>query len=195
MDIEMAKHIVDIFPADLRLHSYNVCCLSARLAEHIGYNRKKIQILAIGALLHDIGKTRIEKELLNKPCRLTEEEFSIVKKHTVIGSELVKSIKGHQNILPIILYHHERWDGNGYERLKGNEIPEAAQIVTLADAFDAMTTSRPYQKVKTLIESLHDLNKNKGLQFSPELVEKFETCIIEHTKKVSGNLQYISPFT
>ncbi|GBF32613.1 HD-GYP domain [Desulfocucumis palustris] len=195
MDIEMAKYIVDIFPSDLRLHSYNVCYLSARLAEYMGYSRKSIQELAIGALLHDIGKTRIEKELLNKPGRLTEEEFSIIKKHTVIGSELIKSIKGYQNILPIILYHHERWDGNGYERLKGNEIPETAQIVTIADAFDAMTTKRPYQKVKTLIETLHDLNRNKGSQFSPEIVEKFQACILEHSKKATGYLQYISPFT
>jgi uncharacterized domain HDIG len=183
MDIEIAKYIVDIFPADLRLHSYNVCYLSARLAEYMGYDRKDIQILAMGALLHDIGKTRIEKKLLDKPGRLTEEEFTIVKKHTVIGSELIKSIKGHQSILPIILYHHERWDGNGYERLKGNEIPEAAQIVTIADAFDAMTTKRPYQKVKTLVETLHDFNRNKGLQFSPALVDKFEEYIIEQTKK------------
>lgn len=195
LDSELAKNIVDIFPGELRAHSYNVSYLSVRLAEYIGYNNERIQALAIGALLHDIGKTKIQEKLLNKSGRLTEEEFAIVKKHTVLGSELIKSFNSYQSILPIILYHHERWDGAGYERLNGNEIPEPAQIVTIADAFDAMTTSRPYQKTKTLFETLHELNKNKGLQFSPELVEQFETCIIKLIKRTSSNFHPITPFT
>jgi putative nucleotidyltransferase with HDIG domain len=187
IDIVLAKNIVDIFPDDLRAHSYNVCFLSVSLAEYLGYRDKGLQNLAIGALLHDIGKTEIGQEVLNKPGRLTEEEFAIVREHTIIGSNLIKCYKDHQSILPMILYHHERWDGKGYQRLKGNEIPEAAQIVTIADAFDAMTTDRPYQKIKTLAETMQELSKNKGLQFSPGLVEKFETCIIENSKKISSH--------
>ncbi|MCL4439997.1 MAG: HD-GYP domain-containing protein [Firmicutes bacterium] len=187
LNLELAKNIVDIFPGDLRDHSYNVYFLSVRLAEYVGYKSESLQNLAIGALLHDIGKTEIDQKIINKPGKLTEEEFAIVKKHTVIGSDLVKSFKGNQNVLPVVLYHHERWDGTGYERLKENEIPESAQIVTIADAFDAMTTNRPYQKIKTLAETLQELSKNKGLQFSPTLVEKFEELIIEHTKKASSH--------
>jgi len=187
IDIELAKSIVDIFPGDLRDHSYNVCFLSIRLAEYIGYKNERLQNLAIGALLHDIGKTEIDQRILNKPDRLTKEEFAIVKKHTVIGSDLIKSFKGNQSILPVVRYHHERWDGTGYEHLKENEIPEPAQIVTIADAFDAMTTNRPYQKIKTLAETLQELSKNKGQQFSPTLVEKFERLIIERAKKASSH--------
>ena len=184
INFEVAKSIVDIFPSDLLEHSYNVCYLSTRLAAHLGYKNEKLQNLAIGALLHDIGKTRIGQEVLNKPGRLTDEAFAFVKKHTVIGSDLIRCFRNHQSILPVVLYHHERWDGNGYDRLKENEIPEPAQIVTIADAFDAMTTNRPYQKTKSLVETLHELNKNKGLQFSPTLVERFESCIIENTKGI-----------
>jgi putative nucleotidyltransferase with HDIG domain len=193
IDIELAKNIVDIFPTNLREHSFNVSYLSARLAEHMGYNYKKIQTLTIGGLLHDIGKTKIQEDLLNKPGRLTNEEFAIIKKHTVIGTELIKNFDGYQGIMPIILYHHERWDGTGYQCLHGNEIPELAQIVTIADAFDAMTTSRPYQKTKTLFEALNELNKNKGLQFSPDIIEKFEMCIINLTKRSPSYYYPIAP--
>lgn len=188
LNIELAQNIVDSFPADLRSHSYNVCFLSAALAEHLGFMGKKLHDLAVGALLHDIGKTRIGQDVLNKPGRLTDEEFALVKTHTVVGIDLIKCFKDYQSIQPLIQFHHERWDGMGYERLKGNEIPEAARIVTIADAFDAMTTERPYQKIKTLAETLHELNRNKGMQFSPGLVERFETCILENTKKISNYL-------
>ncbi|MHB8156809.1 MAG: HD-GYP domain-containing protein [Desulfocucumaceae bacterium] len=191
---EIAKSIVDIFPVELRDHSYNVCSLSVRLAEYLGYKNYKLKNLAIGSLLHDIGKTGISEKILNKPGKLTEEEYAIVKNHTVIGSKLLKSYKGVESILPAILYHHERWDGAGYEQLKESEIPEAAQIVTIADAFDAMTTNRPYQKTKTLIETLHELNKNKASQFSPALVESFEKCIIDDSKRTTGKLRPDSVF-
>lgn len=191
VNFELARNIVDIFPGDLRAHSYNVCYLSVRLAEYIGLKNEKMRCLAIGALLHDIGKTQIDEEILNKPGKLTDKEFAIVKKHTVIGSDLIKSLNGDHDILPIIRYHHERWDGAGYERLKENEIPELAQIVTIADAFDAMTTNRPYQEIKTLYQTLNELNKNKGRQFSPNLVEKFEACIIELTKRTSSDFYHI----
>ncbi|MFZ5643615.1 MAG: HD-GYP domain-containing protein [Bacillota bacterium] len=192
---KLVKNIVDIFPVELRDHSYNVCSLSLKLAEYLGYKKERLHNLAIGSILHDIGKTRINEKILNKPGSLTEEEFAIVKNHTVIGAELLKSFKDFEGILPAILYHHERWDGAGYEGLKENDIPEIAQIVTIADAFDAMTTNRPYQKTKTLIETLHELNNNKALQFSPVLVERFERCIIDDSKKASSRLHPNSPFS
>lgn len=175
---EPVNTILRGFPEALRNHSYNVCYFSLMTAWHAGYSLEKIKTLAIGALLHDIGKTCINNSILDKPEKLTEKELLIVKRHTVFGAEKIKQLENSDDYLPIILYHHERWDGNGYEGLAGNEIPELASIVTIADAFDAMTSTRPYQKPKTITNALKELNINKGTQFSPDLVETFESCIL-----------------
>lgn len=182
-DLNFVKTIIAGFPHDLRRHSCNVCYLAVRLAEYTGCTYEQLKTLTVGALLHDIGKSCIDENILNKPGKLSDYEFSIVKQHTVWGAKMLDQFKESQEILPIILYHHERWDGKGYEGLCGQEIPELASIVTIADAFDAMTSSRPYQKPKTLTDALKELNNNKGTQFSPELVEKFELCILELAKR------------
>lgn len=180
--IEPLNCILQGFPDSLRSHSYNVCYFSLMTATHAGYSPEKIKTLAIGAMLHDIGKTCISNSILDKPEKLTEMEFLIVRKHTVFGAEKIKQIENSNDYLPIILYHHERWDGNGYEGLSADEIPELASIVTIADAFDAMTNTRPYQKPKSITGALKELNDHKGTQFSPDLVEVFEACILRLIK-------------
>ncbi len=174
--------ILNSFNNDLRQHSYNVCYLSVLIAEHVGYSQNQIATLAIGALLHDIGKSCIDEALLNKPGSLTKKEFAIIKSHTVLGAKMIENFEESKVYLPIILYHHERWDGGGYEGLAQHKIPELARIVTIADAFDAMTSYRPYQQPKTLMQALKELNKNKGTQFAPYLVEAFESCILKSIK-------------
>lgn len=183
LNIDLIKTILAGFPYDLRKHSLNVCYLSQKLANYIGCTDKQKRTLIIGALLHDMGKICIDESILNKPGKLTFNEFLIVKQHTILGVKMLEYFTESHEILPIILYHHERWDGKGYEGLAGRNIPKLARIVTLADAFDAMTCSRPYQKPKTLTDALKELNIKKGIQFESRLVELFEACILDSIKK------------
>lgn len=181
-NLELINIILDGFPGYLRNHSYNVCYFSVKTAQQAGYDTEDIKTLAIGALLHDIGKSCIDDNILNKPGRLTANEFSIVKQHTVLGTKMIDQYNESSLYLPIILYHHERWDGKGYEGLSGDEIPDLASIVTISDAFDAMTSPRSYQKPKTLTDALKEINENKGTQFAPHIVEAFELCTLNILK-------------
>ncbi len=174
--------ILSGFSDDLYTHSCNVCSISIKIAQHAGLSQQKLKTLGYGALLHDIGKSCINKRTLNKPDRLTDSEFRLIKTHTILGKKMLEHIEGVGEYLPLILYHHERWDGTGYEGLSGDGIPELASIITIADSFDAMTAPRPYQKRKTMFEALTELNLNKGTQFAPQFVEAFEDYIIKHLK-------------
>ncbi len=181
-DLQLAKIILNSLSEDLKRHSLNVCYFSLKTAQYAGYDLNRIKVLAVGALIHDIGKSCIDEKILNKPGKLTENEFEIVKQHTVMGAKMIEQIDNSNIYLPIILYHHERWDGNGYEGLSGKEIPDLASIVSITDAFDAMTSPRPYQSPKTLTAALKELKMNKGIQFNPDLVDAFESCMLELIK-------------
>lgn len=183
LDMRIVKNILDNYPKNLREHSYNVCNLSVGLYKYMGFKHEEIKILAIGALLHDIGKNYIDQDILNKSGKLTNKEFAAIKMHTVIGAEIISAYKDSHKYLPIILYHHERWDGKGYEGLYQNEIPELARIVTLTDAFDAITSYRPYQQPRSITAALNELSNNKGKQFSPELIVAFERYVLNSIKK------------
>ncbi|AGL02598.1 HD-GYP domain-containing protein [Desulfoscipio gibsoniae] len=182
LDIETVNNILSGFPHDLKMHSLNVCYLAKKTAEYAGYTYQEIKEITLGALLHDIGKSCIDEKILYKPTKLSDKEFSIIKQHTVLGTDMISNFEECNNLLPIILYHHEHWDGNGYEGLCGRDIPKLARIVAIADAFDAMTSPRPYQKPRTLNDALLELNRNKGLQFAPDLVQIFELCILKLIK-------------
>ena len=112
------------------------------------------------ALLHDVGKIGVDDAILRKPGRLTDKEFSDIKNHTVIGSQILSRISSMPELQYGALYHHERWDGKGYPRgLKGEEIPEAARIIAVADAYDAMTSNRSYRKALTQEMCIRDRGK------------------------------------
>ena len=134
------------------------------------------------ALLHDIGKIGIPDSILNKPSRLTDEEYFVMKTHVTKGAEILRHFTLLENVAEGALYHHERYDGKGYAHgLKGEEIPLNARIIALADAFDAMTANRVYRKQLDLDFVLEEIKKCSGSQFDPNLVEIFLKLIDNKT--------------
>jgi HD-GYP domain-containing protein (c-di-GMP phosphodiesterase class II) len=159
-------------------HSVNVCVLSLITGISMKYDEEKLRELGIGAMLHDVGKTRIPPEILNKPESLTEEEFNIVKKHTSYGYEMLKRSKVLSTYASYIaLTHHERYDGEGYPLgLRGEEIHEFARIVSVADVYDAITSDRIYKKRININEAIEYLIGMGDHQFDYGIVRNF----IEH---------------
>nr|WP_078551749.1 HD-GYP domain-containing protein [Bacillus alkalicellulosilyticus] len=134
-------------------------------------------------LLHDIGKIHIPDYLLTKPSRLTEDEYEVIKTHPVVGAKAVEQVQGIAEYIDVIQYHHERWDGKGYpEQLKENQIPFLARIVAIADAFDAMTSSRSYRAALPLEEAYKRICAGAGTQFDPQLVHLFKKAYPEWKK-------------
>ena len=132
------------------------------------FKKSFFESLYIAALLHDIGKIAIPEVILNKPGRLTEEEYDIIKTHTVKGAEIITPLAFPQECYNGILYHHERFDGKGYpEGLEGENIPISASIIAVADAYDAMTSDRPYRKGLDKTAAIKEVEKNVGIQFCP----------------------------
>jgi len=126
------------------------------------------------SLLHDLGKIGIPDTILHKKGSLNEEEYRAIKKHGSISVRILKPLREMEEILPWILHHHERWDGKGYpDALSAEAIPEAAQIITLADVFDALTTGRDYKKAFSVQKAIEEIKNNVGTQFSPTLAAVF----------------------
>jgi putative nucleotidyltransferase with HDIG domain len=155
-------------------HSLNVAILSIRLALEIGLRREQIERLAIGALLHDIGKSVISPDILNKQGRLTANEYKIIRVHVSEGEKILREHKElHEDSLLPLLQHHEKLTGNGYPlRLKGKEIRLFGRIAAIADCYDALTTNRPFRTANTPFYALSILAKEKG-DFDPELLRAF----------------------
>ncbi|PUU92911.1 HD domain-containing phosphohydrolase [Halanaerobium sp.] len=151
--------------------------LSRLTAKELDLSEEKLFNLGYASFLHDIGKAKVPKSLLQKPGRLTESEWEIMKKHTEWGKEIIlKKInnKHFKKAAEIIYQHHERFDGQGYPQgLKGEEIMVEAQILTVVDAYDAMVYERPYQRALTRKEALAEIKREKGKQFAPRAVEAF----------------------
>jgi putative nucleotidyltransferase with HDIG domain len=155
-------------------HSERVSDLIVAIGTEMGMPEEEIENLRLAGLLHDVGKLGVSETILNKPERLTEEEFNIVKKHPLIGAEILSSIKQLRSMLPAVESHHERYDGKGYPRgLKGKEIPLVGRILAVADAYESMTAARPYRGPRSREEILNELIENKGKQFDPEIVDIF----------------------
>ena len=156
-------------------HSENVMNIAEEIAREMGIDEKGIGIIRDAGLLHDIGKIGIPGYILNKPGPLTYEEFNgIMKTHSTLGANIVKEVPFLYDLHKLILYHHEHYDGGGYpERLKGEQIPLGARILHVADAFEAMTSNRPYRSSLEKKEAIRRLIENSGKQFDPAVIEAF----------------------
>ena len=155
-------------------HVDRVASYATALGREVGLDGESLQALEIGALLHDIGKIAVADAILRKPGPLDEEEWVLMRQHPTLGASLVGGWAALQAALPAVLYHHERFDGEGYPtRLAGRKIPKMARIVAVADAFDAMMTDRPYRQGLTLEWAMEELRQCSGTQFEPDYAEAF----------------------
>jgi HD-GYP domain-containing protein (c-di-GMP phosphodiesterase class II) len=149
-----------------------------------------METVQLSALLHDVGKIGIRDQILNKPAKLTEEEFEVMKTHVIIGGNIVKPIKGLANLTDGILYHHERWDGKGYPHgMKGSEIPIIGRIVNVADSFDTIVTARAYKGSTPVEEAMKEIRRCAGTQFDPAIVAAFDNA---HQKGALTKREYVS---
>lgn len=153
-------------------HLRRVRAVSEALAKELGYSDEEADDVGLAAVLHDIGKIQVPGEILNKTGSLSDQEWSIMKRHTVWGAEFLRGRRGFALAEIVAHSHHERWDGTGYPAgLKGDDIAEAAQITTVADTFDAMTNDRPYRKGRSTEEAIEEVLACSGTQFSPRVAE------------------------
>jgi putative nucleotidyltransferase with HDIG domain len=156
-------------------HIDRVSALAIGIARKVGMNdEEELAALRVGALLHDVGKIGVPDAILSKPGRLSEAEYEIMKNHIAVGKHMLQDVYFLEKAIPIMTYHHERYDGKGYpDKLAAEDIPLGARILSVVDAFDAMTTNRPYRQGMAPKEALEELKLGAGTQFDPKLVAAF----------------------
>jgi len=155
-------------------HLERVVIFCQMMAEYLGLSEHERKVLRYAAYLHDLGKVETPKEILNKTMPLSEEEWNILKQHPESGVLILRPVEELSEVIPVILHHHERYDGTGYPHgLKGDEIPYLARILSIADSFDTMTSNRPYQLRCSYDEAVKELERCSGSQFDPEIVQAF----------------------
>lgn len=157
-----------------REHSQRVIKYSADLARELSLSPQEIENIRIAALLHDIGKLGISEKILDNPHPLLHEEMEHIKRHPLVAEKILGPIEDLKEIIQLVKHHHERWDGTGYpDKLKGEEIPLGSRILTLADAYDAMTSSRVYRVPFSPARAIAEIKDKAGTQFDPALIEAF----------------------
>ncbi|HDT14668.1 MAG TPA: HD domain-containing protein, partial [Firmicutes bacterium] len=151
-------------------HSTTVMKYSVKIAEHLGLSAEEVETIKYAALLHDIGKIGISEAIINKPAKLTKEEYTVMKMHPQLGANIIVKIDSLRKLAPLVLAHHEWHNGNGYPLgLRGEEIPRGARIISVADAYSTMTSKRPYRDVMGNDFAVEEFKKYSGTQFEPEI--------------------------
>jgi putative nucleotidyltransferase with HDIG domain len=156
------------------MHSPYFSKLVVCIGEQMHLDEKQIESLKYAGLLHDTGKVDIPPEILTKTTKLTVREYNIIKRHPAKGAQILRSFQALKPVIPIIMYHHEKYNGTGYpSRLKKGQIPLGARIMAVADAFEAMVYGRPYRERKDIISAIKEIKKKSGAQFDPKVVDAF----------------------
>jgi HD-GYP domain-containing protein (c-di-GMP phosphodiesterase class II) len=162
-------------------HGQRLGRLSTMIGRAMGLSQTELDDLQLLSKLHDIGKVIVDNQILNKPEKLSREEWKIMRQHSEIGYRIAVSMPQLKHIAEYILYHHERWDGTGYpEGLKGERIPIASRILSVADAFDAMTNDRVYRRAIPIEDAIKEIKHNAGTQFDPNIAELFVRLAAEN---------------
>ncbi len=172
---------IDAYSAAMRVcdpalggHAARVGAHAELIARRLGWDDERIDDLRLGAALHDVGKVAVRPEVLQKPGALDADELAQVRAHPVEGAWLISGVRSLIPALPYVLFHHERWDGAGYPtRRSGAEIPLEGRILAVADAFDAMTSARPYRSALTVDDALDEVARCAGSQFDPQIARTF----------------------
>ncbi len=155
-------------------HCTRVTFLAVRLAAWVGWDEEGLRTLQVGAPLHDIGKITNSETILRKRGPLHRRELAEIRTHPAAGAKLISPVGPARDALPYVLYHHERWEGAGYPTgRRGTQIPEGARLLAIADAFDAMTSTRPYRRAMRTSHALDEIERCAGTQFDPSLASAF----------------------
>jgi putative nucleotidyltransferase with HDIG domain len=172
--VKVLAEAIDAKDTYTRGHSDRVRRMSLQIAVSLGFTEERREVLEYGALLHDIGKIGIEDEILRKPGPLSPEEYQTIQQHPLVGVKIVEGIEFFKDKIPMIRSHHEHFDGKGYpDGLVGEAIPLEARIIAVPDAFDAMASLRPHRRTMSLENILLEMEKYKGKQFDPNILEIF----------------------
>lgn len=171
-------------------HSARVARLALGLADKLALDTEAKKELELGCLLHDIGKIHVPDAVLNKQGKLDQDEYSMLTQHPLLGSEILELTPSLRKYIPAVKHHHERFDGNGYpDQLSGDEIPLHAQIIALADTYDAMTTSRPYREGLSREDTIHEIRRCSGSQFNPDLAELFIDVVLSTPENTTEKMR------
>jgi HD-GYP domain-containing protein (c-di-GMP phosphodiesterase class II) len=171
-------------------HAARVMVLAEVVAARLGLDETEIEVVRMGAALHDIGKLAVSQDVLGKAGPLSAQELDEVRGHPAAGARMVGLVRPLRAAVPAVLHHHERWDGRGYpEGLEGAEIPVAARILAVADTFDAMTSDRAYRRALPPERALAELERCAGTQFDPDIVLVFVQAWSEGALEVPGRLR------
>ena len=183
--IGILRYTVEAKDTYTRGHSDRVSELSVLIGEKMGLDDETIHVLKIGGLFHDIGKIGIPDSILLKESKLDDEEYSQIKNHPAIGAHILGDAEIFKNILPVVLHHHERYDGKGYpSQLKGEEIPLVARVAAIADTFDAMNSKRPYRNTLPIDVIINEFEKCSGTQFDPKIAPIFVDILRNEFDKI-----------
>ncbi|MCX7795152.1 MAG: HD-GYP domain-containing protein [bacterium] len=178
--IESLTEILEMKDVYTKGHSNRVAEYASMIAKAMGFCEERVYAIHMAGHLHDIGKVGVCDQVLKKNGRLTCEEYEEIKRHSVLGYNILVKAEGFKEMAIAVRHHHERWDGKGYpDGLIGENIPLGSRILGIADAFDAMTTERPYRRALTLVEAIEELKRCSGSQFDPKLVEVMISIIQE----------------
>lgn len=166
-------------------HSYRVSVYALKIGNWLGLDSERLEDLRAAALLHDVGKLDISREILYKAAKLTPEEFEEIRSHVAKGIRLISPVAGSlRRVLPLILSHHDKYDGSGYHPTQGEEIPLESRILSVADVYDALTTDRPYRKAMSPFEARDIIAQGAHKDFDPQVVEAFRKAFAHREMEI-----------